>query len=68
MLGRSLKSGNSSYGRLLIFVPDRPRVRRQCLIFVLCATGFASASPNGIGTSEALEEPVARQRLPVTMH
>jgi hypothetical protein len=24
MLGRSLKSGDSSYGRILIFVPDKP--------------------------------------------
>jgi len=43
-------------------------MRRQSLIFVLCATGFASVSPNGVGTWEALAEPVAPQLSPLTMH
>jgi hypothetical protein len=39
-------------------------VRLQSLIFVLCATGFASVSPTGVATWEALAEPVA----PLTIH
>jgi len=58
---------NVTNSRRLLFLGNFI-VRRQNLIFVLCATGFASVSPNGVGTWEALAEPVAPQLLSLTMH